>query len=746
MDYGTWLSNLANDSLAGLAGLTCATPRKYGQKALDAAERAIDHVDRTLDHVEKKLDEALDDPAPPPAWADCALTDRERRAGSAWFDKLLTDQRSPSSDVVVEDDKMLHLLAARQLVKPASPKAGSTPSWAPRLRDVSAGHWVGGESQQRCYSRDEWARLVQLLQSPQPLGEVRTLPDDDPLAVKALLLLPAAGVLLCACHNDSMLDALEHSLDPTAAVDRPAGDGARDAGALAVRPLGALLAYTAAGKAAGARRASATLRAAASALAYCASQQLVLVGSRSGAVLLYAHGADWEALTYRFAVEAHASPVAAMMLRPMGADVGGGGGEDGEGDGEEAGDDGGGDDDSLLLVAGEQADVDGAAGHVSALASPVLFGYDLKRLCALPVIAPVDEPLCALAGEQLSAAAARGAAPRILAGTPSGALWVLAPEVCDVPAAAAPAAAPPPPKQPLEAAPAAAAVGGVAGLSIVAAGALSGVGRAAAGPPAAAGGGGETALLLHCVQREPCAHAAAVTAVVHCEARGIAVSGAADGSIHVWSLAPRGLEGAAAAGGLRREGRLLLRAAADAPSPRAPPRLGAVASLHVSVTADESGGSAVRVVASDGSGVHEWDLRGGDVCRSLRSVRSGAAATAIDARTGALWVGGNAGEVQAWRWPPPLVAPRGGAPAPLAAEPASVAASAAEPFVSFSDALPQAGVSAWRPWGGVTAAGGSQPPRGEDETPRARGKVVEEFEAEAAEEHFERQRVEGGAF
>ena len=233
---------------------------------------------------------------------------------------------------------MLHL-AARQLVKPASPKAGSAPSWAPRLRDVSAGHWVGGESQQRCYSRDEWARLVQLLQSPQPLGEVRTLPDDDPLAVKALLLLPAAGVLLCACHNDSMLDALEHSLDPTAAVDRPAGDGARDAGALAVRPLGALLAYTAAGKAAGARRASATLRAAASALAYCASQQLVLVGSRSGAVLLYAHGADWEALAYRFAVEvSDASPVAAMMLRPMGADVGGGGGgEDGEGGGEEAG-------------------------------------------------------------------------------------------------------------------------------------------------------------------------------------------------------------------------------------------------------------------------------------------------------------------------------------------------------------------------------------------------------------------------
>ena len=121
-----------------------------------------------------------------------------------------------------------------------------------------------------------------------------------------------------------------------------------------------------------------------------------------------------------------------------------------------------------------------------------------------------------------------------------------------------------------------------------------------------------------------------------------------------------------------------------------------------------------------------------DSCRSLRSVRSGAAATAIDARTGALWVGGNAGEVQAWRWPPPLVAPRGGAPAPLAAEPASVAASAAEPFVSFSDALPQAGVSAWRPWGGVTAAGGSQPPRGEDETPRASGKKVEEFEAEAA--------------
>ena len=57
MDYGTRLYNLGHSSLAGLAGLTCATPRKYGQKALDAAERAIDHVDRTLDHVEKKLDE-----------------------------------------------------------------------------------------------------------------------------------------------------------------------------------------------------------------------------------------------------------------------------------------------------------------------------------------------------------------------------------------------------------------------------------------------------------------------------------------------------------------------------------------------------------------------------------------------------------------------------------------------------------------------------------------------------------------
>ena len=94
-------------------------------------------------------------------------------------------------------------------------------------------------------------------------------------------------------------------------------------------------------------------------------------------------------MVHGIAVEAHASPVAAMMLRPMGADVGSGGGGGEDGGGEEAGeDDGDGDDDSLLLVAGEQADVDGAAGHVSALASPVLFGYDLKRLCALPVIAP----------------------------------------------------------------------------------------------------------------------------------------------------------------------------------------------------------------------------------------------------------------------------------------------------------------------------------------------------------------------
>ena len=66
-------------------------------------------------------------------------------------------------------------------------------------------------------------------------------------------------------------------------------------------------------------------------------------------------------------------------------------------------------------------------------------------------------------------------------------------------------------------------------------------------------------------------------------------------------------------------------------------------------------------------------------------------------------------------------------------------------FVSFSDALPQAGVSEWRPWGGGRRRR-LAPPRGEDETPRARGKAVEEFEAEAAEEHFERQRVEGGAF
>ena len=80
MDYGTWFSNLANDSL-GLAGLTTATPRNAGGRPSTGG--APSSRRRTLDPREARR--ALDDPARRGV-RPSTLTDRERRAGGAWFD------------------------------------------------------------------------------------------------------------------------------------------------------------------------------------------------------------------------------------------------------------------------------------------------------------------------------------------------------------------------------------------------------------------------------------------------------------------------------------------------------------------------------------------------------------------------------------------------------------------------------------------------------------------------------------
>ena len=50
-------------------------------------------------------------------------------------------------------------------------------------------------------------------------------------------------------------------------------------------------------------------------LSYCTSRNLVLVGSQSGAVQCYSIGARG-ALHYRYAIEAHGSPILSFSLRP----------------------------------------------------------------------------------------------------------------------------------------------------------------------------------------------------------------------------------------------------------------------------------------------------------------------------------------------------------------------------------------------------------------------------------------------
>ena len=125
---------------------------------------------------------------------------------------------------------------------------------------------------------------------------------------------------------------------------RHARDRQRDGRAQVIRPLGALLVWrwpTSPSLAASAspndvdralRRAhqaagggviegSALLQAftplatAVQCLAYCESKRLVLVGSRSGAIQLYSLG-QRGALHYRYAIEAHASPILSLNLRP----------------------------------------------------------------------------------------------------------------------------------------------------------------------------------------------------------------------------------------------------------------------------------------------------------------------------------------------------------------------------------------------------------------------------------------------
>lgn len=164
------------------------------------------------------------------------------------------------------------------------------------------------------------------------------MPFEDPLSVSSLLGVGEGGVVVCGCANRSPLDQMEHLIDgPSAAAAAANLSGGHSNDPLgAVRPLGALLLYswpehphaaihTGGGGGGGGGsttslpsnlRSYIALTSSVTCMGYCSSRRLLLVGTKSGAVQIYSPSPNWAHLQYRFALEAHVSPVAAIVLRP----------------------------------------------------------------------------------------------------------------------------------------------------------------------------------------------------------------------------------------------------------------------------------------------------------------------------------------------------------------------------------------------------------------------------------------------
>ena len=114
-------------------------------------------------------------------------------------------------------------------------------------------------------------------------------------------------------------------------------------------------------------------------------------------------------------------------------------------------------------------------------------------------------------------------------------------------------------------------------------------------------------LALRISQKRIDGHSASISALCHCAPRNVLCTGAADGTVCVWALAPRELK----AGSTQLLGRL------NGPRP-----MGAIVSL-TAVLPPGGGSGAPRVVGGGSDGhVFEWDLRGGRVCRSIQQVHA----------------------------------------------------------------------------------------------------------------------------
>ena len=291
--------------------------------------------------------------------------------------------------------------------------------------------------------------------------------------------------------------------------------------------------------------------------------------------------------------------------------------------------------DDLLLSVAEVTDGDWYDLHGS------LCAYDLSSQMAVPLSAPLEEPLSCIASEapfaQRSGASNTAAGGRLFLGTTQGTVLVayLVPEMARIHGARARGST--------------RGGGGTRGPYAVssvrsAASVSSTLGMAYGGDGPDEDEDEPRSLELRAVQKEYDGHSAPVSALCHCATRGILCSGATDGSVCIWALAARDVQGAST----RLLGRLY------PPTP-----VGSVVSLTTLLPA---AGSAPRVIVAGTAGhVFEFDLRGGRVCRAIRNAPGGASAFVLDARAEghSAWVACGGGELQLWRWPQ-IMAPEEG--------------------------------------------------------------------------------------
>ena len=357
--------------------MTCASVRVKGGTLQQRLDRLYDDVEQVVDAVEQVVEDATTSTTGGAAGCNLSSREHEAVAAWFWrlleqqsrsevalgpesSGRILEQAGIDPPQVVYEDELMFELLAHVFTDFPET--AERAREW---LHRVSAGHWLAG-ARERAYSLPEWLTLFRELQMPRLALEATTVPLDDPLCVRALMQLPAADsgtgapLLLCACDNDSYLDRLEHTLDAAGAAATAATISTNPkTETLGVRPLGAIVVYrwpspssdeaaaagaemgiggagVGSGKVSaalaahpgrradgpGGRRASsslgmlahAPLQSGATAIGYCRSGRLLLVGCRSGSVQVYSPTADWARLKLHFAVEAHASPVASLVV------------------------------------------------------------------------------------------------------------------------------------------------------------------------------------------------------------------------------------------------------------------------------------------------------------------------------------------------------------------------------------------------------------------------------------------------